>query len=210
MDDRSIISYLEIKLNFSKDSIKKIKIYLNELLKVNKSYNLIGKSTETQIWHRHVLDSAQVVNLIQFSDNKSLSDLGSGAGFPGLILAIYNRNPKFHVKLYEKSPIKCNFLRNMINNLKINAKVYEGDFANFDLKSDYFIARAFKKIDVIIQISREIEQKSHKFIILKGKNAQEELKNSSKAKKIKYRLVNSVTDKDSKIIVIDNLKKNEK
>ena len=88
MDDRSIISYLEIKLNFSKDSIKKIKIYLNELLKVNKSYNLIGKSTEKQIWHRHVLDSAQVVNLIQFSDNKSLSDLGSGAGFPGLILAI--------------------------------------------------------------------------------------------------------------------------
>ena len=47
MDDRSIISYLETKLNFSKDSIKKIKIYLNELLKVNKSYNLIGKSTET-------------------------------------------------------------------------------------------------------------------------------------------------------------------
>ena len=210
MDDRSIISYLEIKLNFSRDSIKKIKIYLKELLKVNKSYNLIGKSTEKHIWNRHVLDSAQVVNLIQFSDNKSLSDLGSGAGFPGLILAIYNRNPKFHVKLYEKSPIKCNFLRNMINNLKINAEVYEGNFANFDLKSDYFIARAFKKIDVIIQISREIEQKSHKFIILKGKNAQEELKNSSKAKKIKYRIVNSVTDKDSKIIVIDNLKKNEK
>ena len=207
MDDRSIISYLETKLNFSKDSINKIRIYLNEVLKVNKSYNLIGKSTEAYIWHRHVLDSAQIVNLIEFSDNKSLSDLGSGAGFPGLILAIYNRNPKFHVKLYEKSPIKCNFLRNMINHLKINAKVYEGDFANFDLKSDYFIARAFKKIDVIIQISREIEQKSHKFIILKGKNAQEELKNSSKAKKIKYRLVNSVTDKDSKIIIIDNLKK---
>ena len=51
-----------------------------------------------------MLDSAQVVKLIEFSDNKSLSDLGSGAGFPGLILALYNRNPKFHVKLYEKSP----------------------------------------------------------------------------------------------------------
>ena len=210
MDDRSIISYLETKLNFSRDSINKIKIYLNEVLKVNNSYNLIGKSTEKHIWHRHVLDSAQIVNLIEFSDNKSLSDLGSGAGFPGLILAIYNRNPKFHVKLYEKSAIKCNFLRNMINNLKICAKVHEGDFANFDLKSDYFIARAFKKLDIILEISREIEQKPHKFIILKGKNAQKELKNSSKAKKIKYRLVNSVTDKDSKIVVIDNLKKNEK
>ena len=98
----------------------------------------------------------------------------------------------------------------MINYLKINAKVYEGDFTNYNHGSDYFTARAFKKMDIILHISREIVQKPHKFIILKGKNAQEELKNSSKAEKIKYRIVNSVTDKDSKIIVIDNLKKNEK
>ena len=146
----------------------------------------------------------------EFSDNKSLSDLGSGAGFPGLILALYNRNPKFHVKLYEKSPVKSRFLRNMINYLKINAKVYEGDFTNYNHGSDYFTARAFKKMDIILHISREIVQKPHKFIILKGKNAQKELKNSSKAEEIEYRIVNSVTDKDSKIIVIDNLKKNEK
>ena len=109
MQDKEAISTLH-QLNFSEKNISDIKIFINELLKANKKHNFISKSTENVIWHRHILDSAQLVKFIDFSKG-SLSDLGSGAGFPGLILAIFNKNKDFHVKLYEKSPVKRAFLR---------------------------------------------------------------------------------------------------
>ena len=86
MQDLEVINILQNQLSYSARSISDIKIFINELLKANKKHNFISKSTENVIWHRHVLDSAQLVKFIDFSKG-SLSDLGSGAGFPGLILA---------------------------------------------------------------------------------------------------------------------------
>ena len=83
---------------------------------------MIQKVLKKQIWLRHVLDSAQLVKFIDFS-SKSLADLGTGAGFPGLVLAIFNTNKAFHVKLYEKSPVKRNFLMKVIKELRLNADV---------------------------------------------------------------------------------------
>ena len=112
MQDKEVISTLQNQLNYSEKNISDIKIFINELLKANKKHNLISKSTENVIWHRHILDSAQLVKFIDFSKG-SLSDLGTGAGFPGLILALFNKNKNFHVKLYEKSPVKKAFLKNL-------------------------------------------------------------------------------------------------
>ena len=97
------------KLKFTHKDIEKLNKFHDELLKYNKKYNLISKSTENEIWSRHILDSAQIVNFIDFKQSHSLSDLGTGAGFPGIVLSIFNKNNKFHVKLYEKSKVKCNF-----------------------------------------------------------------------------------------------------
>ena len=105
------IQILTKDLGFSKESIDKMYIFVKSLLKYNQKYNLISKSTEIDVWSRHVLDSAQIVKFINFKDNYSLSDLGSGAGFPGIIVALYNNNLKFHVKLFEKSPVKSKFLQ---------------------------------------------------------------------------------------------------
>ena len=99
MQDNEVINILKNKLNFSSKSISDIKIFITELLRANQKHNFISKSTENEIWHRHVLDSAQLVKFIDFSKG-SLSDLGSGAGFPGLILALFNNNKNFHVKLF--------------------------------------------------------------------------------------------------------------
>ena len=110
MNKDIVQSKLLNNLKFSSDDISKLSTFHDELLKFNKKYNLISKSTENDIWNRHILDSAQLVNYIGFEDGKSLADMGSGAGFPGIVLAIFNNNPKFHVKLYEKSNIKCDFL----------------------------------------------------------------------------------------------------
>ena len=179
-------------------------MFETELLKANKKYNFIAKSTERHIWVRHILDSAQLVKYINF-ENGSLSDFGSGAGFPGLILAIYNQNFNFHVKLYEKSPVKRDFLNDMIGKLKLKATLFSNVFDG-KIESDYIVSRAFKKLDIIIQVSREIVKKPHKLLILKGQNAQEEAFKAFKKYKYTYKLENSMSDEKSKIIIADIFK----
>ena len=201
MQEKEVIRSLQYQLNYSEKNISDIKIFINELLRVNKKHNFISKSTEKVIWHRHILDSAQLVKFIDFSKG-SLSDLGSGAGFPGLILAVFSKNKDFHVKLYEKSPVKRAFLRDMSNRLSLKIEIYGNVYENY-IDTEYVVCRAFKKLDAIIQVSREIVKKSHKLIILKGQNAQEDLKKAFNKEKYDYKLENSITNKDSKIILVD-------
>jgi len=201
MHDKEVISILQNQLNYSVKNISDIKIFINELLKANEKHNFISKSTENTIWHRHILDSAQLVKFIDFSKG-SLSDLGSGAGFPGLILAIFNKNKDFHVKLYEKSPVKRVFLKRIIDRLSLNIEVFGNVYEN-SINTDYIVSRAFKKLDAIIQVSREIAKNPHKLIILKGQNAQKDIKKAFKKEKYDYKLENSLTNENSKIIIVD-------
>ena len=175
--------------------------YVSLILKENKNYNIISKGTERIIWRRHVLDSLQIAKFINFDQSSTLHDLGSGGGFPGICLSIYNKNPRFHVKMYEKSIVKSNFLKKVIKKLNLNAEVINKDVFKIKIVNGYVVARAFKKIDKILQISRENCQKIEKFIILKGKNAQAEAQKAFKGLNIKYSLKNSITEKDSKILI---------
>ena len=201
MQDHEVINILQKQLHFSSKTIPNIRIFVEELLEANKKHNFISKSTENSIWERHILDSAQLVKFIDFSKG-SLSDLGSGAGFPGLILALFNTNKDFHVKLYEKSPVKRAFLDKVCNKLSIKVQIH-GNIYEEIIDSDYIVTRAFKKLEAIIQVSREIAKKSHKLIILKGQNAQEDLKKAFIKEKYDYKLENSITNEDSKIIIVD-------
>ncbi len=201
MQDQEVISTLRNELNFSAKNISDIKIFINELLRANIKHNFISKSTEHVIWHRHILDSAQLVKFIDFSKS-SLSDLGSGAGFPGLILALFNKNKDFHVKLYEKSPVKRAFLGYISDKLSLKIEILGNVYEN-SIDTDYIVSRAFKKLEEIIQVSREIAKKSHKLIILKGQNAQEDLKKAFNTEKYDYKLERSITNEDSKIIIVD-------
>ena len=201
MQDNEVINILQHQLEYSAKSISDIKIFVDELLNANKKHNFISKSSENVIWHRHVLDSAQLVKFIDFSKG-SLSDLGSGAGFPGLIIALFNKNEDFHVKLYEKSPVKRAFLRAVSNRLSTKVEILDNVYNDF-IDTDYIVSRAFKKLEEIIQVSREIAKKSHKLIVLKGQNAQEDLIKAFKKEKYAYKLEQSMTNKDSKIIIVD-------
>ena len=184
-------------------------IFHDKIIEFNKKYNIIAKSTEKNIWLRHILDSAQIIDYIKFSDDESLADLGSGAGFPGLVLAIYNKNKRFHVKLYEKSSVKCKFLNNIVKILDLNVHIYSDSFTKHKIDANYITVRAFKKLDEIMRISREIINKSHRLIVLKGENAQSEINNLSQRIQGEYKLVKSLTNEKSKILIAD-IKKNKK
>ena len=208
MKNKNIQEILTKRLGFDSKSIEKLNIFHDNILRFNKKYNIIAKSTEKKIWSRHILDSGQIVKYINFNNDQSLADLGSGAGFPGMVLAIFNKNPRFHVKLYEKSIIKCNFLNKMKNQLKINVDINSESFTKHEINANYIVSRAFKKLDEIMRISREIVRVNHRLIVLKGENAQKEINNLSEGIKDRYELVNSMTNKNSKILIVDILKKN--
>jgi len=195
-------------LHFTHDKIEKIQLFVNEVLNYNKKYNLISKNSEKDIWSRHVLDSAQLTKYIDHKNFNSLSDLGTGAGFPGIILSIfYSDVLTFHVKLYEKSKVKANFIRGVIEKLEINnANIYDNDYQSHLISTDYIVCRAFKKLPEILRISRETVKKPHKLIVMMGKSAQDEINKASKGMIYKYKLVPSITEGDSKILLADAIK----
>jgi 16S rRNA (guanine527-N7)-methyltransferase len=202
MNDDEVKQILLKDLKFTENDVSKLEVLKKSLLEYNSKYNLISKSTEKSIWSRHILDSAQLIKYFSTKYEASLADFGSGAGFPGLIIAIFNKNPKFHVKLYEKSPVKRSFLNFIKEKLDIQFIVAENIYDEV-IEADIVVARAFKKIDRIIEISREMIKKPHKIIILKGKNAQSEINNVSLGSNYRYNLERSITDTDSKIIIVD-------
>ena len=196
---------LSKNLNINDKKLDLIETFVREVINYNQKYNLISQNSEKDIWNRHVLDSAQLVKYIDHKNFNSLSDLGTGAGFPGIILSIfYSDILTFHVKLYEKSKVKVGFIKSIIQKLNLERiYIYDNDYQSHTIETDYIICRAFKKLPEILRISRETSKKSHKLIVMLGKSAQEELKKASKGLIYKYKLVPSITASDSKIIIID-------
>ena len=165
MSVKNVIKLLKSELEFSDSSIDKLKIFHDYLLDYNRKYNLISKSTEKNIWFRHILDSAQILKYLDRKKVNNIADFGSGAGFPGLILAIQSKNNLFHVKLYEKSSVKRDFLNEIKEKLDLKNVEVKGDIYENEITSNTIICRAFKKLKEIINISREMIKKPHKLII---------------------------------------------
>ena len=194
----------------SRETITSLKKYEDILIKANNKLNLVGNSTIDQIWIRHFLDSAQVIDFVDKND-KCLVDLGSGAGFPGLVLAIACRDRKIplKIKLIEKSSKKVKFLKNVIEELDLKVEVFNQNILEEEIKfvEDVFIARAFKPLKKILQLMHNNAENYKKIFIFLGKTGKDELHEASKIWHIKYKQRVSVTSNDSIVIEINMLKK---
>jgi 16S rRNA (guanine527-N7)-methyltransferase len=194
----------------SRETINSLIIYEKMLVKANKSLNLIGNSTIKSIWSRHFLDSAQVIDFIDKND-KVMIDMGSGAGFPGLVIAILAKDKKIplKIKLIDKSPKKIKFLKEIIKKLKLNAEAINENIFNSQIKfnNDVFVARAFKPLSTILELIHNKAINWKKFFIYLGKTGQKELLQASKVWDIEYKQRMSVTSNDSIYIEINKLMK---
>ena len=199
---------LSKSLGFNHKKLELVELFVQEVLNFNQKYNLISSTSEKDIWNRHVLDSGQLVKYIDPKKFNSLSDLGTGGGFPGIVLSIFFSDIlTFHVKLYEKSKVKFEFIKATVDKLKIkNVHIYDNDYQSHIIDTDYITCRAFKKLPEILRISRETAKKPHKLIVMLGKSAQDELNKASKDMIYKYKLVPSITERDSKILLVDATK----
>ena len=194
----------------SRETITSLKKYENTLIKANNTLNLIGNSTIKNIWNRHFLDSVQVIDYIEEND-KILMDLGSGAGFPGLVLAITSKDRKIplKIKLVEKSPKKVKFLRDVISELSLDVEVINRNVLEDPKKliGDVFVARAFKPLQIILQLIHSKAENWKKIFIFLGKTGKNELLQASKIWDIKYKQRVSITNDDSIVIEINEIKK---
>ena len=194
----------------SRETITSLKKYELHLIKSNKSLNLIGKSTINQIWVRHFLDSSQVIDFID-KNTSNLIDLGSGAGFPGLIIAILAKDRKIRlkVKLIEKSPKKASFLKEIVNYLNLNVEVLNiNAFTQIKkLEADLIVARAFKPLKIILPFLDKSTKNWKKVFLFLGKTGPDELLHASKSWHIQYKQRMSVTSSDSIVIEVNKLKK---
>ena len=210
MDKKIQIDTFSRYSQVSRETIRSLIKYEELLISNNKSFNLIGKSTVNNIWHRHFLDSFQAIDFID-KNQKTLVDIGSGAGFPGLVLSIIARERKIplKIKLIEKSKRKINFLNEIIRKLKLNAHAINQNVEDekYRFVDDTFVARAFKPLPKILELIHSKAQNLKKIIIFQGKNGQLALLQASKNWDIKYKQRMSVTSNDSFIIEINKIEK---
>ena len=177
-------------------TLEKINTYKEMLIDENSRINLVSKTTIDDIDNRHFLDSAQLMPLIM-NKNKTLLDVGTGAGLPGIILAIAGCKK---VNLVEKQSKKCDFLKRVNSQLELEMNIFNSRVEDIvEEKFDYIVSRAFAKIDKIIIATKNISHKNTKFILLKGKTYLEETKLISK-KKFNIKYFDSLTSAESKII----------
>ena len=164
-------------IQVSRETIRSLNVYEDLLLENNRKLNLISKSTENILKTRHILDSAQVIDFID-KNNKICADLGTGAGFPGIVLSILFEERKYQIRvdLYEKSPKKCKFLSQVVKKLNLNALVLEKNvIEQKNLEVDTIVARAFKPIQFIFKIATENFKNFKNLIFFLGKkNTQSE------------------------------------
>jgi 16S rRNA (guanine527-N7)-methyltransferase len=195
------------KFNVSRETIEKLNKYKDFLLRSNKSLNLIGKTTENQIFTRHFTDSAQIYDLIE--DKSEIIDIGSGAGFPGVLLKILMDDKKTagNITLIDKSPNKCKFLQDLSDKLGLNLKIVNLKIENFNFnKISTVVSRAFKKTIDTINILLKNNDKIRNIILIKGKTYQQELEDAKKKYTFDVEKFRSITSDESYILKISNIK----
>jgi len=210
IDSYFIKTVPKFNLDVSRETLERLDEYSKDIILKNKEINLISKSTESSIKSRHIADSMQTIDFIDKNDINTCTDLGSGAGLPGIVLGIImsSKKPTFKVIFYEKSYHKSNFLREMSKKYNLDVEIYQKNIFNEkNLITDVIISRAFKPLPVILQIAKT-NFKNFKYIIMfLGKSGKKILNDATKNWKFDYEERKSLTNDESIIVKISNLKK---
>jgi len=213
MDQEILNSYSKLNhLNVSRETFSDFEKYISMILEKNKKINIISQNTASKksIIDRHIIDSAQIIDFIDLNSNTT-TDLGSGSGMPGIIVAIIlkNMNSNMNVHLYEKSYHKSQFLKEASERLNLKTKVFQKNiFEIKNLETGTIMSRAFKPMPVVLDLVYENFSKYKNLIFFMGKSGKEIFENSKKKWQLEYEEKKSLTCKDSFLVNIKKIKKN--
>jgi len=191
-------------LDVSRETHDRLSAYVDLLLDENQRQNLISKSTIADVWRRHIEDSAQLVDIYPNASSRWV-DIGSGAGLPGIVIAILTNAP---VTLIEPRRLRSVFLSRVVKDLHLeNATVVPGKAEGATGKFDVITARAVAKIGDIFGITQHLAHKRTTYLLMKGRSAQSELAALSSTWQGRFALVPSRTDPDASIVVATEVKR---
>lgn len=198
----ALLREVEKFCNLDHIKVSNLEDYVILLLKENHNYNLIGKSTISDIWNRHILDSAQIIKYID-NPNSKIADFGTGAGFPGIVISILGAK---EVHLIEKSVRKSEFLfkAKIISPNKIfvhQAKLEEMEKIKFDV----IVSRALASLSDLLKYCLDFLREDGYGLFLKGKNLAAEIEKAKESYDFEFELFESLTSQESNIIKVKNI-----
>ena len=195
------------QLGLSQPVVKQLDRYVEFLEEEQKKMNLVGASTLPAVWTRHILDSAQLFRLLRPSDHIVL-DLGSGAGFPALVLAAMDTEKKYVFHLTESEGKKAEFLNKIIEVCDLNVKVHNERIEQMKkFNADVITARALAPLDKLIKYALPFFTPETRCLFMKGAKANEELKIAQKKYQCHVDKIQSVSSEEGTIFLLSEVKK---
>ena len=212
MDQINLNSYSKLT-NFyvSRETCNELESYISLIQQKNKEINIISKKNteKDDIRQRHIIDSAQIIDFVDINSNTTY-DLGSGAGLPGLVVAIVMKNLKIDMKvsLFEKSYHKCVFLKDVSKELNLNTEVIQKDiFKLKNMETGTIMSRAFKPMPLVLNLVNDNFKRFKNIIFFMGKNGKKVLKETLQHWDLDYEEKKSLTNESSFILNIKKIKK---
>ena len=212
MDQINLNSYSKISnFNVSRETCNELESYISLIQRKNKEINIISKKNtkKDDIRQRHIIDSAQIIDFVDLNSNTT-SDLGTGGGMPGLIVAIAMKKIKntMKINLYEKSHNKCVFLKEVSKKLNLNTEIIHKDiFTVKNIETGTIMSRAFKPMPVILSLVRENFKKYKNVIFFMGSSGKKILNETLKEWDLDYEVKKSLTNDESFILNIQKIRK---
>ena len=183
---------------------KNIQKYIDGIVQYNAHTNLVGKSTLSDPWLKHIVDSLQLISFIK-NKKYTILDMGTGAGLPGVVLSIVGYK---NVSLVDSNGKKTKFLKMIKNDLGLNFNIISDRLEKINnLKFDIITSRALAKLDILFGYSQNFMKKNTLLIFLKGKTVNEEILKAKKNWKFNFQKYRSITDSRGVILVIERLSK---
>jgi len=198
-----------LELDVSRETLDALKYFEDLVVLWNPAINLISNSSVSDLWSRHIVDSAQLF-LFTLPDEGLWLDVGSGGGFPGIVVSIIAKElaPSLRVVLVESDNRKCVFLRTVIRELGLSVKVINDRIENVKLDDVvYLSARALRNLNSLLFIVENNVSRETVCVFPKGRSYKKELVESQKNWKFDFNLIDSNTSEDSKVIVLKGLER---
>ena len=204
MEEAEARAWVEREFDVPRETMTRLDAFAALLREENERQNLVSRASLHQLWLRHIADSAQLLRFVP-SPEASWVDLGSGAGFPGLIVAALHRGP---VTLIEERRLRADFLRRAADSLGVEVEIVQARVERLALRPfDAISARAFAPLDRLLHFGTGFSTANSIWLLPKGRNAETELAALDPSWQGSFRLEPSVTDPEAWIIVAEGVRR---
>jgi len=203
MDEAEARAWVQRQYDVSRETMARLDGFVDLLRAENERQNLVSRGTLDFIWSRHIADSAQ---LLRFAPRgASWVDLGTGAGFPGLIVAALHDGP---VTLVEERRLRVEFLRRAAEAMAVRVEILHAKAERIPaIPFDVISARAFAPLARLLELGTAFSTTKSRWLLPKGRNAETELAALDPSWQGEFRLEPSVTDPEAQIIVAEGVRR---